>query len=48
MGNFREILKKSKVRKRDKIYLRKLIDVNPSLQTFIEKFELIRIKTVKL
>ncbi len=47
MGNFREILTKSKVRKRDKIYLRKLIDINPTLQTFIEKFELVRIKTAK-
>jgi hypothetical protein len=47
MEKFREILTKSKVRKRDKIYLRKLIDINPSLQSFIEKFELVRIKTVK-
>jgi len=48
MNEFREILKKSKVRKRDKIYLRRLIDINPSLKSFIEKFELVRIKTVKL
>ena len=47
MNEFREILTKSKFRKRDKNYMRKLIDINPRLKTFIEKFELVRIKTSK-
>ncbi len=47
MTEIREILKKSKVRKRDKINICKLIEINPNLKTMIEKFELVRIKTIK-
>lgn len=46
-NNIKDNINKSKVRKRDKIYLQRLCVVNPNLKTLIDKFELVQIKTVK-
>ena len=39
--------KKSRLRKKDKMYLQKLLIINPNLRNLINKFELVQIKSLE-